>query len=101
MKSICDLVVIMLNCFHFILMKLIGVFTGFDFLDDEIDEHDDDISGFGWDLQCADYKTPEPGESRQRHSPLYGSESDDDEVYVVAFYCYIIAVLLADYHYYV
>ena len=45
-------------------------------MDDEIDEHDDDISGFGWDLPSGEYAaTPEPGE-RSRHSPLSGSESD-------------------------
>lgn len=52
------------------------MFTGFDFLDDEIDEHDDDISGFGWDLPSGEFAKPEPGESRLRRSPLFGSEPD-------------------------
>ena len=55
---------------------MIGVFTGFDFLDDEIDEHDDNISGFGWDLPSAEYTTPEPGDIRLRQSPFSGSEPD-------------------------
>jgi hypothetical protein len=71
------------------------VFTGFDFLDDEIDEHDDNISCFGWDLPSGEYTTPEPGDSRLRHSPFSGSEPDmivgyrqdtsdeDDEVSIV------------------
>lgn len=58
------------------MVQLIGVFTGFDFLDDEIGENDDNISGFGWDLPSGEYTTPEPGESRLRHSPLSGSEPD-------------------------
>ena len=82
---------------RYILLQLIGVFTGFDFLDDEIDDHDDDISGFGWDLPSGEYTTPEPGDSRLRHSPLFGSEPDiiaayrvdtsdeDDEVGVVIY----------------
>jgi hypothetical protein len=61
--------------------QLIGVFTGFDFLDDEIDEHDDDISGFGWDLPSGEYTTPEPGDSRLRHSPFFGSEPDMTAAY--------------------
>ena len=67
---------VFLTVILFCLFQLIGVFTGFDFLDDEIDEHDDDISGFGWDLPSGEYTTPEPGDSRLRHSPLSGSEPD-------------------------
>lgn len=57
-------------------LQLIGVFTDFDFLDDEIDELDDEISGFGWDLPSGEYTTtPEPVEV-SRTSPLSGSEPD-------------------------
>lgn len=44
-------------------------------MDDEIDEHDDNISGFGWDIPTGEYTTPEPIE-RSRTSPLSGSEPD-------------------------